>query len=489
VVRRGISFGLGCALAACLIVTPVASADSRGTITKLQLSGTPTAGVPLEFDIDATLANPADGSYVMAAVEPAGAGCPSGPADLIYSNGEDPSSNPFPIHATNEPSYSRGSYILCGWLANPSNGADIFDSKSVAFTVVEGGTISLTFAPTPADEVPLIVTATGTGGAATRAWFSYKPAGAGAACADAPEQDSGTLLDFRYGGSAGDGSVTPGNYSVFDDGTEIPAGSYLVCSWLARGDQVIGSSSQNLTVAPFDGTISLPDPFTITTREQAKLRVDFHLNAPRRLWVTLEPSGTTCAPSFGDEQHGEDPVTYPGFTGIGIGSHTVAGTTNVVSRNLVPDGSATVDLSPIMTSFTGALVPGRYHVCAWLAGDDQGKNTDFGPVATTVTVPGSGATTAIPGIQGYEWHFNSAHALTLTVFLQDKATIEVTLYRATGHRRHRIATLRFKGHAGKNVLRIRRWRGQRLGRGHFAISMRTRVGRRRSQAVTFKFTL
>jgi hypothetical protein len=470
-----------------------ADADSRGTITQLAVNGSAAAGQPFSFTIDATLADPSSGSYVFVGVETASAGCPSQEADAIYSNGEDPSTNPFPITAAGPAALAPGAYVLCAWLANPGNAADVFDFKSAAFTVGPGGTIALSFSPTPADNVWLKVVAAGTSDVAGQLSGSYKRAGPTATCTPTPDADTGQFVSFPYGGTDGSGSIAAGQYRVFDDGLQIPAGSWLMCDWLLdAGGDVVARGSQQLTVGPFHGTISLPPPFTVTSPEQATVPVAFHLNAPRRLWMTLSTTVVKCAPAF-SEQNGIDPFAYPGFDQIGRRDHVVEGTTNVMTAGLLPDGTENVDIRGLITDLFGALVPGRYHVCAWLANDDKGAQTDAGPVSTTVTVPaaaGSGAgPPPIPSITGYDWKFNAAHVLRLKIWLSGKAKILVTLTRSPSGRGRRLATLAFDGHPGVNRFVIRSWHGIRLGPGRYAISLRTQIGHRRSPPRTFAFTL
>lgn len=475
------------------VLPHAAEADSRGTITRLAISGSVAAGQPFSFTIDATLADPSSGSYVFIGVESAGAGCPSQEADAIYSGGEDPSTNPFPITAAGPATLAPGAYVLCAWLANPGNAADVFDFKSAAFTVGPGGTIALTFSPTPADNVWLKVVASGTTGVAGQLSGTYKPAGPTSSCAPTPDNDTGHFFSFPYGGTDGGGSIAAGRYGVFDDGLQIAAGNWLICDWLLDlGGNVVATGSQSLTVGPFRGTISLPAPFVVTSPKRAMVPVSFHLNAPRRLWMTLSTTVVKCAAAFSD-QDGVDPFGYPGFIEIGRHDHVVQGTTNVVTAGLLPDGTENVDIRPLVTNLFGALVPGRYQVCAWLANDDKGAQTDVGPVSTTVTIPGSagsgGEPPPIATITGYDWKFDAAHVLRLKIWLNGKAKILITLTRTRGGSRRRIASLTFDGHPGVNRFVIRRWHGLRLGPGRYAISLRTQVGHRRSPARTFAFTL
>jgi hypothetical protein len=245
-------------------------------------------------------------------------------------------------------------------------------------------------------------------------------------------------------------------------------------------------------VAPFHGTISLPAPFQITAARRASVPVAFHLNAPRRLWMTVSPTLASCAPSFNRER-ASDPLGEPGFDLIGTSEYLVPGSNTEVAT-LLPNGSDDVNIRPLVTGLFGQLVPGRYRICAWLANDNHGAVTDVGPVSTTVTVPssvgsGSGGRAPIPTINGYDWRIDAAHVLWLTVWTNGRAAIVLTLYRYTGHRPHTVATLTLKGRKGVNHFVIRRWHGHRLGSGRFAISMWTKVGKRRGRRWNFSFQL
>jgi hypothetical protein len=155
------SRALAAALAVALMAPVAARADANGTITQLAVGGSPAAGVPFTFTISAELANPSEGSYVFVGLEKASAGCPSAPGEAIFAGHEEPSTNPFPLQEPGPP-LARGQYVLCAWLSKPDNAADVYDFKSLAFAVGDGGTIALSFSPTPVDGLWLRITASAT---------------------------------------------------------------------------------------------------------------------------------------------------------------------------------------------------------------------------------------------------------------------------------------------------------------------------------------
>ncbi len=474
---------------ALALLAPASAHATGNTITGLHLDGSATAGVAFPFTVEASVENPL-GGYLTVAVESAGSECPAQPTGF-YKNGIEPGG--FPV-TENAPPLARGSYVLCAWLSNPENAESVYDSRSLAFTVSDGGTIALSFSPTPVDGLWLTITATGSSAAAGHVIATYKPSAPGAGCAGMPQADTGLPVGFARGVGGGYGGVAAGSYSIAARDATLALGSYLFCTWLIdEGERLLTASSQVVSVGPFRGSISLPAPFTITSAAHAKVPVSFVLNAPRRLWVTILLGGSTCAPSF-HERLGSSAFPYPGFEQIGRAERVLPGTEELV-RELQPAGTFDVDVRGNVTNlFTGQLIPGSYRVCAWLANDDVGAQTDFGPVATTVTVAGgssagAGGGAAVPYVQGYEYRFDAAHTLRLKVWLTGKATLVITLYRGAGRHKRRLATITTAAHRGLNKITLRRFHGRRLKRGRYTISLYTRVGHRRSPARSFVFTL
>jgi len=483
---------LSLAVVALCGATP-ARADGNGTITRLAAEGTPPAGLPSSFTLEANLKEPAEGAYVSVGLEGAGTPCPSEPAEAFYRNGVEGGANPLVVHAE-VPALSRGSHVLCAWLSKHDNGAEIFDSASAAFTVGDGGTVAVSFSPAPVDGLWVTINTAGTSDVAGKAFVRYEPVAPGARCPAIPESEWGTDVPMAFGGSDGAGSIAPGPYGVFDAGVPLGAGSYLFCSWLySRAELLLASNAQIVTAGPFHGSISLPGPLTVTTAAAAWVPVGFQLDAPRRLWMTLQRSGASCPASFSQRPAGAYSPLQGGFEQIGRSEQVVPGTSNNVAPVLKPSGSFDVDVRPVVTGFFGELIPGTYRVCAWLANDELGARTDAGPVATTLTIPGAGRASGgqppIPAIASYSWKIDARRTLRLKLTLTGKATIVVTLYRGAGRHKRKLATVAFNGHRGINKLTIRRWHGRALRPGRYTISLLTRVGHRQSRPWAFSFAL
>src|SRR5262249_56264487 len=136
--------------------------------------------------------------------------------------------------------------------------------------------------------------------------------------------------------------------------------------------------------------------------------------------------GPGCASAFSSSTGGSV-FSYPGYEQIGRVDRVVPGT--IISEpELQPTGTFSADVrSNVSNFFSGQLIPGAYRVCAWLAADDTGSRTDYGPVATTVTIPGGSSSNrgdaGIPYVQGYEYRFDAPHPLRLKVWLTGTATL------------------------------------------------------------------
>src|SRR5262249_8772678 len=155
------------------------------------------------------------------------------------------------------------------WLSSPENAEIVYDHAALLFAVGDGGSVALSFSPTPVDGLWLTITAAGASAASAHVITTYKPALPGAGCSATPRTDAGPGVGFAFGGTDDFGGVDAGGYSIAARGVSLALGSYLFCSWLIdNGERLLSSASQLVSAGPFHGSISLPPPFTITSAAQ-----------------------------------------------------------------------------------------------------------------------------------------------------------------------------------------------------------------------------
>ena len=202
-------WGWALLVAALDMFAPAAAQASGNAIAGLHLDGPVVAGVAFPFTVDASVTNPL-GAYLSIAVEPAGSECPQLPTGFYKNNVE---ASGFPLKE-NGPPLARGSYVLCAWLSSPENAEIVYDHAALPFAVGDGGSVALSFSPTPVDGLWLTITAAGASAVSAHVITTYKPALPGAGCSATPRTDAGTGVGFAFGGTDDFGGVDAGGYSI-----------------------------------------------------------------------------------------------------------------------------------------------------------------------------------------------------------------------------------------------------------------------------------
>ena len=243
-------------LAVLLVGIGRASADSASiSVTNTARESDPAADLPRVFTVSGATEAP-DGIFIKYRA-PGGVPCASTAATDTgkwfenyyprFSDEEGPE-----VSANGAFSYSHagswsspGTFVFCIWIAAGSNTITTPITQTITFRSPTG-TITATvnpIAPEPGQKAT--ITVTGSSEAPEKVYAKIRPAG-GATCAQTYETDSGSNLI--------EGQNVNGSFSEQATTTQLTAGTYLICLWLA--------SSANDT-SPIAGP--QPETFTVVS--------------------------------------------------------------------------------------------------------------------------------------------------------------------------------------------------------------------------------
>jgi hypothetical protein len=348
-------------------VTPPAS----GASDSLTLSTQPAQPTDAGFAVVVTgLVNESQG-FISVHYRKAGTGtCGSSPiVDSAFGISPDQTvvgTGPFDLTGTST-QLPLGSYELCAWLVDPSDGTVVYATATqVNISVTAADTVSL---PAPSGVVegrPFNIKATGnaydTNG--TQLDATYKRAGG--SCASTPAADSGTSLVSGLGTATGAYTATVGSQVVLDHG------SYLLCAWLSDSQtgQVLAQNSATVSVRALSARVAMRVPAAVDAGSYFRISVTATLDAGVQVFAVADVlgnrGGAACAST---------PSAEP------------TSAVRAVDANLTdtqePVGSVTASSSP------GRLQAGRYLVCVWLVNgwDNSGNRpTVAGPISATIAV-------------------------------------------------------------------------------------------------------
>ena len=229
-----------------------------------------------------------------------------------------------------------------------------------AQTALADASISVTAADGSSDPVafiPRIFTVSGTSSTATHLFVKHRALG-GASCAPSPYLDPGSSWTGFY-----DLAVS-GAFSFPKAITWDSSGSWMFCFWFGANERAISAPvEQTVIFRPPTGSMSATvSPLLIRPNQRLQVTVTGTSEAARNLYAKVRPVGTgPCAISF-DLDAGQSLISGESVSGAFTGD-----------------------------AITFQPTPGRYIVCAWLAGPPS----DPTPIAIQAT---SFAVTAKPPV-------------------------------------------------------------------------------------------
>jgi hypothetical protein len=222
--------------------------------------------------------------------------------------------------------------------------------ESVSVTTADGRSDPVAF-------IPRIFTVSGTASGATRLFVKHRAVG-GAECAPTPYLDPGSSWTGFYN------LPVNGAFSFSKAITWDAAGSWMWCFWLGPDERVTSvASTQTVTFRLPTGSMTAGVvPTLIRPNQRLRVTVTGTSEAARNLYAKVRRAGTgPCAASY-DLDPGQSLISGEGVSGAFTGD-----------------------------AITFEPTPGRYIVCAWLAGPPS----DLTPIAMQAT---SFAVTAKPPV-------------------------------------------------------------------------------------------
>ena len=223
-------------------------------------------------------------------------------------------------------------------------------AATAAPALADGASISVTTSDGQSDPVafiPRIFTVSGTASSATRLFVKHRAIG-GSSCAPSPYLDPGSSWTGFY-----DLPVS-GAFSFAKAITWDASGSWMFCFWLAPNERAISSSTTQTVIfrQPTGSMTASVTPLLIRPNQRAQVTISGTSEAARNLYAKVRRAGTgPCATSY-DLDPGQSLISGESVSGAFLG-----------------DG------------LTVPRTPGRYVVCAWLAGPSY----DAAPIAIQST--------------------------------------------------------------------------------------------------------